>query len=223
MTSVVGSESQRIYTHLAPFFTSVGVYFTLLIPYSRPSCWAVMVKCCPIAGLMYFVVHVGFRNGYNPYASRILAGLIFCSIGDGLLLWNRTFVHGMLAFIIGHLSYIWAFGFSPVRLPLGIVMFSLAGTVVSILYPGFRGVLVFGVPIYILVITTMVWRATARIQEPGSWIQTATCVGSILFALSDLMIGIDRFVQPLAHSQILIMSTYYAAQLGVCLSVIENR
>lgn len=223
MTSVIANETQWICTKLIPFFTGVGIYFTLLIPYENPSVWAVIIKCTPIVSLVYFTTQVGFRNGYNPYASRILSGLICCCIGDGLLLWNRTFVHGLIAFIIGHINYIWAFGFIPLRLHLGIIIFSLGGIVVSLLYPGLTGVLIIGVPIYILVINTMVWRAMARIQQPWSWIQLGTCIGSILFATSDLLIGVDRFVQPLAHSQILIMSAYYAAQLGISLSVIESR
>lgn len=80
----------------------------------------------------------------------------------------------------------------------------------------------FGVPIYILVISMMIWRAWARIpvkdnylskpikrhlypnfqSQTRTWIQLTTLLGSVLFALSDFIIGIDTFVWPVAHAQV---------------------
>ena len=48
-------------------------------------------------------------------------------------------------------------------------------------------------------------------------------LGGILFATSDALLALDRFVTPLAHSQILVMATYYAAQLLIALSVVDSR
>ena len=48
-------------------------------------------------------------------------------------------------------------------------------------------------------------------------------LGGILFATSDALLALDRFVTPLAHSQILVMATYYAAQLMIALSVVDSR
>lgn len=49
------------------------------------------------------------------------------------------------------------------------------------------------------------------------------CLGGILFAASDALLALDRFVTPLVHSQILVMTTYYAAQLMIALSVVDSR
>lgn len=48
-------------------------------------------------------------------------------------------------------------------------------------------------------------------------------LGGILFATSDGLLALDRFVTPLAHSQILVMTTYYAAQLLIALSVVDSH
>lgn len=47
--------------------------------------------------------------------------------------------------------------------------------------------------------------------------------GGILFATSDALLAFDRFVAPLVHSQILVMTTYYAAQFLIALSVVDSH
>jgi hypothetical protein len=48
-------------------------------------------------------------------------------------------------------------------------------------------------------------------------------LGGILFATSDALLALDRFVTPLVHSQLLVMATYYAAQLLIALSVVDSH
>ena len=89
----------------------------------------------------------------------------------------------------------------------------------------------------------MIWRAMARIKiDNNEWTWTRfysflgqSCtaeekfelgrlsLGGILFATSDALLALDRFVTPLVHSQILVMTTYYAAQLLIALSVVDSR
>lgn len=58
----------------------------------------------------------------HRYSRRILIGLIFCCIGDACLVFSEYFEIGMIAFGIGHIYYILAFGFKPLNLPLGIFL-----------------------------------------------------------------------------------------------------
>ncbi len=64
------------------------------------------------------------------FSRRILIGLIFSCLGDGLLVWREFFLHGMLAFGVGHIFFISAFGFQPLNLRLGIPLYiaSMLGT-----------------------------------------------------------------------------------------------
>jgi len=45
----------------------------------------------------------------------------------------------------------------------------------------------------------------------------------LLFLASDTVLGFHKFHRPIPHAQHLIMSTYYAAQFGLALSVVDWR
>lgn len=47
-------------------------------------------------------------------------------------------------------------------------------------------------------------------------------LGSILFVISDSIIAFDKFYTPVSNAQVGIMVTYYVAQFGIALSVIEQ-
>ena len=71
----------------------------------------------------------------------------------------------------------------------------------------------------------MVWRAVSRVQlfdDLWTWTKLCSCGGGILFALSDLILGLNKFVSPIPYANMLIMISYYAAQLGIALSVVDN-
>ncbi|VEN56784.1 unnamed protein product [Callosobruchus maculatus] len=111
---------------LVPFFKTVAIYFVIFIPQDKPSIFSTILKCLPILSLMLFVLLHGMSLGEEyKYSRRILSGLIFCCIGDALLVWNQYFDIGMFAFIIGHIYYILAFGFKPLNLSLGLALYLL--------------------------------------------------------------------------------------------------
>uniref|UniRef100_A0AAR5PK63 lysoplasmalogenase n=1 Tax=Dendroctonus ponderosae TaxID=77166 RepID=A0AAR5PK63_DENPD len=204
---------------LLPFFVSVVFYFRIFI-YYESSAVAVITKCAPIISLMYFVIST--NKNENPLSQNILYGLMFGGVGDAFLIWKAGFLQGMLSFTLAHVYYIRAFGFKPLKIKLWLYLLVPALIVAAILYNGLYGVMRFVIPIYILVISMMIWRAWARIQpQKCTWIELATVSGSVLFGLSDFIIGIDQFVRPVAHAQVIIMSLYYAAQLGIALSVLQ--
>ena len=69
-----------------------------------------------------------------------------------------------------------------------------------------EGVLRTGFYIYGAIVVTMMW--SALMQKDWYW-----GVGGVLFVLSDSLIAINGFVTPVPHERLLIMSTYYAAQI----------
>lgn len=160
------------------------------------------------------------------FSRRILTGLLFSCLGDALLVWPHYFLHGMVAFGIAQLMYTAAFGFKPLNACLGAVLYIGCATAVVLLLPGLKGVLVVGVPLYGILLITMAWRAIARVQFFGdlwTWTKLCSCAGGIVFAISDILIGFHHFHHPIPHSQALIMVTYYAAQLGIALSVVDCK
>ncbi|XP_049837832.1 lysoplasmalogenase-like protein TMEM86A isoform X1 [Schistocerca gregaria] len=226
-TSADRASLKSVGPKLVPFFKTVAIYFVLFIPVERPSWAATLVKCLPIVCLIGFVLLHGISLGDEyTFSRRILTGLAFSCLGDALLVWPHYFLHGMAAFGVAQLMYTAAFGFKPLNVQLGAALYALCATAVVILMPGLSGVLMIGVPIYSILLVTMAWRAIARVQffeELWTWTKLCSCAGGIVFAISDALIGFHHFHHPIPHSQALIMITYYAAQLGIALSVVDSK
>ncbi|XP_066247000.1 lysoplasmalogenase TMEM86A [Euwallacea similis] len=217
----IAIQEKAVVKDLAPFFICWLLY--CILPVDNPSLWIVITKCSPIVALMHFALYNGFKRSYQ-YSCRILMGLIFCAIGDAFLVSEDYFVHGLLSFTAGHLSYILAFGFRPLKLMLYPVIGSMATMIGSTLVRKLTGLLVLVVPLYIFIISIMIWRAGARIQSGAwSWLQFITLIGSILFAISDTILGINKFIFTIPDAQVIIMTFYYIAQLCITLSVLEDK
>lgn len=212
---------------LVPFFKTLAIYFVLYLPVDRPSCFAMLIKCLPILSLIVFVLLHGMSLGDEyAFSRRILFGLAFSCLGDALLVWPQYFLHGMASFGVAQIMYTSAFGFAPFNAALGGVLYCMCGLAVSMLIPGLEGALLVGVPIYSTLLVTTVWRAIARVQffqELWTWTKLCSCAGGIMWAISDALIGFHHFHHPIPYSQALIMVTYYAAQLGIALSVVDSK
>ena len=212
---------------LVPFLKAVCVYFVAWLPEEeRPTIFAAILKVLPILCLCCFVCLQGVSlEKEHDFSRRILMGLVFSLIGDICLVWKRYyFMHGLASFAIAHILYIRAFGFKPLNFRTGAVCFLLTTVAYLIYLPGLEGPFHIAVPIYVIIISSMVWRAITLVQvqiaEKGlcRWTKMCACGGAILFALSDTLIGIDKFCVAVPYARGLIMSLYYAAQLGIALS-----
>jgi hypothetical protein len=83
------------------------------------------------------------------------------------------------------------------------------------------------VPIYILLLLSMLWRALSRLQifnREVEWTWTKLCcsLGALCFVISDSVLSFDLFIYDVPYSHPIIMLTYYAAQLGIALSVVDS-
>lgn len=212
---------------LIPFFKTVAIYFVVFIPQASPGYIAAVLKCLPIICLMIFVVWHGqqMEERFKSFWKKILCGLFFSCIGDYCLIWPDYFVLGMVAFAVGHVNYIMAFGFQPFNLPAGLCSYLVATIGCLYLLPGCTGIMLPGVPLYTLLLSTMMWRAIARFplkKNLWSWTRLFTAAGAVLFVISDLLIGLGMFKKlAIPHAQAAIMGTYYLAQLGIALSVVD--
>ncbi|XP_013794507.1 lysoplasmalogenase-like protein TMEM86A [Limulus polyphemus] len=213
---------------LVPFFKTATIYFVLAIPYENPSWFSCLIKCLPILSLCVFVLLHGMSLAEkHAYSRKILAGLIFSCIGDALITWPCYFIWGMVSFTFAHFLYIWGFGMKPLNPLAGLASTGVALIAYYALFPGLYGAFVWLVPLYVMILTIMVWRAVARVQffeDLWTWTKLCSCAGGILFALSDFFVGIKMFslsaTQPLQQTNIMV--AYYAAQLGIALSVVDS-
>jgi alkenylglycerophosphocholine/alkenylglycerophosphoethanolamine hydrolase len=71
-----------------------------------------------------------------------------------------------------------------------------------------------------MVITLMVLSALLCFLRPG-WELSPTLwaiAGALLFYISDTILAMDRFVNPIPHARLLTMTTYHLGQLGILVS-----
>lgn len=215
---------------LVPFFKTVSIYFVLFGDAERSSVFFCIAKCLPIVSLILFVLLHGMSlNEYYRYSRLILIGLISSCIGDAFLVWKHAYMNfecGLLMFAIAQFSYAKAFGFRPFSPYAGAVFVLLGFLVYSYLKPGMTGMMEYLAPFYLILICVMGWRAVARVQffdDLWTWTKLCGCAGALCFMISDLTIAVDlfRFSVPFAHQ--IIMVTYYAAQFGISLSVVDSQ
>ncbi|MDQ0416334.1 putative membrane protein YhhN [Croceifilum oryzae] len=176
-----------------------------------------MLKAVPIL-CWSLVVGMTLADG-GPFGYYLLAGLLLSALGDLFLLnHDKHFLKGLASFFIAHIVYV--VGFLSIStdqtslLCLGILL------LVALLYMAFlRRIMmvehssvafVLAVCAYILMITAMVYTAWLTSQY---WL----IAGSLLFYLSDFTLSWNKFVRPFKRADVVIMVTYYGAQ--VCLVI----
>ena len=151
----------------------------------------------------------------------IVAALCFSLVGDVCLLFESTlFLYGLAAFLVAHIAYAVAMsqlGLEPVLLVVGLVVVVAASAVVGRrVVAGVRESdpeMVGPVIAYLAVISGMV---VVAIGTGNPW----AVGGALLFYASDGCIGWNRFVRPLPHRSLVVMSTYHLGQIGLVLSLV---
>ncbi|XP_011669857.2 lysoplasmalogenase-like protein TMEM86A [Strongylocentrotus purpuratus] len=216
---------------LTPFFV-LAVTYTVAPP--SPSRLAILLKCLPIVCLCGLVIAVTLGSATHTqliqrYNTAVIVGLALSGIGDAALVYvddQGFFILGLLFFALAHLSYIYAFGWKPVNIPLLFPCFILACIGYSLVYQGLaEHNLVFLGGLYTVLLMFIGWRALARARLSESrwtWTQLAAPLGALFFCFSDATLAMNKFYKPIPYSQTIVMSTYYAGQLGIALSVLGH-
>lgn len=215
---------------LLPFFASAAFYFYLWTPDMPASIMHAGVKSVPTL-LLAFVV-LSWNGGQSVLG--VVGGLVFSAIGDCCLVWPEFFLHGIGAFAVAHLLYSLTFlsgHYSPessssLNKFLYLVLFLVGGGFYTYLYPFLQKapdseLIVPGVGGYILLITVM-GALALRTRH------TATLLGSLFFMLSDVSLALQVFkaIPPVEHGHLVVMVTYYLAQLLIAVgdvSAVRNK
>ena len=167
----------------------------------------------------------------QPHAIRnyyflILIALIFCLGGDVFLALPRekTFLGGLLLFLLGHVFYCFAF-FTAVALNgwtlAGLVATAMAGVVVYHWLQPNLGSLKIPVILYIVVISVMVVGAVTvcgqpSFDPPGRWLVLS---GALSFYVSDLFVARNRFMKIEFTNRLLGLPLYYTGQFCLAFSI----
>ena len=162
-------------------------------------------------------------------------GILFSLAGDVLLmiLFDRFFLFGLIAFLIAHLFYIIGFREALAHLNLwSLILVILIAINLSRLIQRIVGAmsakgqdrLVFPVVIYGTVISIMLCAAMSTIYDPA-WTTRAAFFassGAILFVISDVILAWNKFVSPVKNGRVWNIVLYHLGQIGIIAGAISQ-
>ena len=158
----------------------------------------------------------------SVYRYLIISGLFFALIGDiFLMLPSDRFLYGLSCFLVTHIFYILAF-ISDSPFPIN-YLYLIPGLIMGViilklLLPHARTKTV-PVILYSIILVFLLWQAIGRIDESFTHSSIVAFVGTIFFIFSDVNLAFNRIVRNFKSAQLLILSTYYIAQLFIVYSV----
>lgn len=152
----------------------------------------------PLAALTFIAFGWASGASSSTYGTILFVGLLLAAGGDVLLIPKdrRTFLAGLVSFLLGHVAYGVAFAARELDLTWTAGV-ALAGGLASIpvlrwLWPHVEASMRAPVIAYVVVITTMVALAAGTVAARGNpWI----AIGALGFYLSDLAVARERFVE----------------------------
>nr|WP_299170734.1 lysoplasmalogenase [uncultured Allomuricauda sp.] len=160
-----------------------------------------------ILSLLFFVTN----NRMWQFKNIIIAALIFCLIGDVLLLKEEYFVFGLGSFLIGHLLFATGFikleGFQY-RWTLLFILMAIGGGLFIWLQPDL-GSMEIPVGVYVIVIVFMAWQGTGLFLKQQQKVYSLIGIAVLLFMFSDTIIAINKFKTTFKLSGLVILSTYW--------------
>ena len=160
-------------------------------------------------------------------------GLVFSLAGDVLLMLpNRFFLYGTAAFMLTHTAYSIGFNQPPPDFSLSILILLVAfASLMALIYTVLRrGVksnaafrrMVHPLAFYSMVISLMVFSALATLVRTDWRMDAAglAASGALLFLFSDILLAVDRFIQPLPTARLWKRVAYQLGQLALVAGVL---
>ncbi|WP_119067739.1 lysoplasmalogenase [Aggregatilinea lenta] len=177
----------------------------------------------PLTTTLIIIVALVGGEGFftSRYQTFILLGLAASLAGDVLLMFPTRFAQGLAAFLTAHLLYIAAFtlaGTGRASLWYAVPFVVYGAIILWRLWPSL-GPMKIPVLTYVGVILIMAWQAANRWLETRDAAGALALFGAYLFVASDSVLAVDRFRGPIKHAPFWVLSTYFAAQLLIALSI----
>jgi len=164
----------------------------------------------------------------NTLRTIIASALLFSLIGDVLLMFvaisSNYFLLGLVAFLLAHVMYMIAFlkHRNKDLKPFGFIAFLVvyACGLFYLTKDGLHDMLI-PVIIYMIVILGMSTSAFLRCGNTSKFSFILVFLGAILFMVSDSILALNKFHEPLAYSKISIILTYALAQYLIVIGILK--
>ena len=183
-----------------------------------------ITKCCLMPLLLF--CYAVFAAVISPL---VVAAILSGFVGDVFLLFRPrhwSFPAGILSFAAGHVFYIvrlhGGLTVSPawyVYAALGLIGLLSAITLLRFLWKGLPKKLRPPSFLYMLIIATMASCAILFALYGNSPLRWLAAVGGLIFVASDSTLSIDAFHHPVRYRNVIVMSTYIAAQTLIVASL----
>lgn len=172
-------------------------------------------------GLVIVLALIATDPVSTRYHLLILAGLAAALAGDVLLMLPDRFLPGLVAFLVAHVFYIAAFtveGRGTAAMWYGLP-FLIYGVLLMALLWRDVGSLRIPVLVYAAAILLMGWQAANRWIEFETTKTLLAMLGAYLFIASDSTLAVERFRGGWRSAPVWVLSTYWAAQTLIALSI----
>lgn len=220
MTDISQPSAKPILASVPPLWLLAFVGFSLLyiaLPGLIPSGWRWFFKIIPIALLLYLAL----TRTEGTVRTLLGLGLVLSAIGDVLLALDDLFVQGLVAFLLAQVTYtvlfLTQFHWRRSRLPWAVIII-VYGLVCTLSIVPAAGDMQLPVTAYMIAISAMAVAAGFRNDHQFLWV----AMGALVFMVSDTLIAVNLFVAPFAYSGIAVMTTYYVAQLLICVGIVRH-
>ncbi|MBL7074865.1 lysoplasmalogenase [candidate division KSB1 bacterium] len=206
---------------LLTLLTIVTASLHIHAEYQGPRYHVYLFKPLTMVFILLIAIQVGQNDG-SLYKYAIVVGLVCSLAGDVfLMLPSDRFIAGLISFFIVHILYITAFtsgiglSYSWWLLP----PFVICGIFMFFILSPYLGKLTLPVLVYVVVILVMAWQAWERWNYIGQSKALLASFGAVLFLISDSALALNRFRGQYISARALTLSTYFAAQWLIALSV----
>jgi len=179
-----------------------------------------------ILSLLFVITALLQPRPVPAYFHYLFVGLIFCLVGDVCLALpqKKAFMGGLVAFLIGHLLYIFSFSsLIPISYWISTGLFIVFGASALIFFwlrPHLKSMLI-PVLIYILAITIMAIGALAVFWKSSFQVSGRVLIlaGALCFYASDVFVARHRFIKEEYRNRLLGLPLYYAGQFMLAFSI----
>lgn len=168
-----------------------------------------------VLAIAFVAARPGWLRRERAFDLLLLAALLLCLAGDVLLMLD-LFIPGLVSFLCAHLCYLALFRRGQPWFPSRLALAGALGAALvmyAVLFGHLGPVLKVAVAAYALVIALMAAQAIGRATVLRDANAVGVAIGAGFFMLSDTLLAINRFAQPLPMAAFWVLATYYAAQV----------